>query len=115
MNNIVDLICEAWRSKRPEILEGIVAESFEWYDSPFEAAVTDVQGLIARWDQDIDSQSNISVTADTIAQDDVSIVAHWRAEFDRNNMHEILDGVFVINVNENNKIKLFRMWWVNSI
>ena len=113
MNKIVETICEAWRTKSPELLYEILADDFRWYDSPFEKVVTGKERLVERWNQDITAQENVQVSSDIISEDSERIVAHWRAEFDRNGAHEVLDGVFVIKKRDS-KLTEFRMWWVSQ-
>ncbi len=113
MNKIVETICEAWEAKNPALLYEILADEFTWYDSPFENAVTDRKSLVERWKQDISAQENVRVSSDIISQNDDLVVTHWRAEFDRNKAHEVLDGVFMIR-KEGEKLVEFRMWWVSS-
>lgn len=113
MSKIVNTICEAWRTKNPELLYEILADDFEWYDSPFEEVITDKQGLVERWKLDTDAQENINVTSEIISEDDATIIAHWRAEFDRGENHDVLDGIFVIK-KSGDKLAEFRMWWVSK-
>ena len=113
MSKIVDTICEAWQTKNPELLYEILTDDFKWYDSPFEEVITDKQGLVERWKLDTDAQENITVKSEIISENDEKEIAHWRAEFDRNGGHDVLDGVFVIKKNDE-KLSEFRMWWVSK-
>lgn len=113
-HGIVETICEAWQIKQPEKLADILSPGFEWYDSPFEEAITDQSELIQRWDQDIAPQENIIVRSDIVTETEDDIVAHWRAEFDRNGVHEVMDGIFVIGVSGEGLLNTFRMWWVSQ-
>lgn len=113
-NGIVNTICEAWQAKQPGILGNILSSDFEWYDSPFEEMITDRSQLIQRWQDDIASQENISVVSDIVTDTDDTIVAHWRAEFDRNDTRETLDGIFVLGKSKDGLLNMFKMWWVSK-
>lgn len=111
-NNVVDVICEAWRSKNIGLLDSILSSEFEWRESPFADLITDKDKLYDVWRSDISCQENIRVDYEILSETDFRCIARWRATYEKNNVLSKLDGIFVIGLDSDGKLNDFCMWWV---
>jgi hypothetical protein len=107
-------IREAWVDKKPEILGEICTEDVEYHESPFGEPLRGKKSVIKEWESVPLTQKDIRFDYDIIHVDESIGIAHWTATFTRipSNLTDTLDGVFVVQLNDQGLCTLFRMWWV---
>jgi hypothetical protein len=111
MSDASKIICKAWQSKHPELLLPIMAEEFNWYESPFEAPINDAHTLLSLWKNDLSKQKDIKTNFQVLIDNKLEQVSKVEVNFIRNDNKEINSGVFVIKLNSKGKIIEFRHWW----
>lgn len=108
-------ICDAWVHKDFVLLRQWLAPDLEWHEGSYDEAIATADQVVERWENDLTQQTDIQVTIELLdVADDHSYhhcVARWQ---DVNRGAVAIDGIFMIGLNQDNKIVLFRQWW-NSI
>lgn len=112
--NSIEVICEAWRLKRPDLLSDILASNFTWYENPYDDPIVDETQLVEMWTKDLEPQTAIAVDVDVLSEDKNVCVAHYTASFVRNNNLVELDGIFAVKNDEDGKLVEFHQWWVTK-
>jgi hypothetical protein len=110
----IEVICEAWRQKKPELLKQIIAPEFAWYETPFGDPIKDEATLLKQWEGDLEHQQDINVSFDVLSVIDDQTIARWHATFLRSGTPSELDGIFAVRVNEAGQLTEFRQWWVSK-
>lgn len=111
--HVGEVICTAWRKKDYELLRSVLADILEWYEGPFDSPQRTVREVVARWEQDVRSQSNIRAAIATIEMvGDVSF-QRCKAYYELAGKPKELDGIFRIQLDTEGKINRFEQWWAS--
>jgi hypothetical protein len=105
---------KAWEEKDPQTLPSLFAREFEYYETPFGKPYTTKEGLIKLWEEVPTSQKDIKFDFDILSISKNTAVARWHASFTRikQNKKAVLDGIFLVKLNDKGLATLFRQWWV---
>jgi len=111
--NWLELYGKAWTLRDPELLNELFTEDAKYYEKPFSLpfdgmdSIKDYWRIVAQTQSDIRFEYKIFMVSETYG------IAHWEASFVRKPNKELvkLDGIFVVNLNSENKCTLFREWW----
>lgn len=107
---------KAWKEKDPQAIPPLFADKFEYYETPFDKPYTTKKGLVKLWKEVPESQRDIKFDFDIITITNSIAIAHWYASFTRTkqNKRAILDGIFLVKLNNKGLATLFKMWWVTK-
>jgi len=107
---------KAWEEKNPKAIPPLFADTFEYYETPFEKPFTSKKQLIKLWQDVPISQKDIQFKYDIVSLTQDLGIAHWTAEFTRikEGKKAHLDGIFLIKLNTSGLCTLFRQWWVSK-
>jgi hypothetical protein len=111
--HIAAVLQQAWQQKEYPLLESVLANGvLEWYEDPFEEALTSRETVVQRWEHDVAKQSQLHVTVqvlDAVAERGYySSQASW---VDETGKSRIIDGVFVVRLDDSGRIAYFNQWW----
>jgi len=109
-----EVICRAWEQKKPELLNDIIADSFEWYEDPYGEVITNRDLLLSMWESDLEFQQNISVRLERIVEQPGLCISKWHATFTDASGSIELDGVFMIRLNDDQRLVEFRQWYAKK-
>ena len=97
-----------WLQKQPERIVDILASSFEYFEDPFESALTTPQEVIFAWEE-IKQQKIEHLQIDIIYEnEDGAGIAIW--QFKAQGLQKHI-GCYFIKLDENGKCKHFRQFW----
>lgn len=107
-----EVIRDAWVHKDFVLLRQWLADVLDWHEGSYDEAITDADAVVARWEHDLADQQNMQVSIELL---DVAgqhsyhhCVARW---VDAKRGEVAIDGIFLIGLDDMNKIVLFRQWW----
>lgn len=105
---------KAWEGKDSQAIPPLFADKFEYYETPFEKPYTTKEGLLKLWEEVPVSQKDIKFDFDIIAISNNIATAHWHTSFTRTKQDKkaILDGIFLIRLNNKGLCTLFKQWWI---
>jgi hypothetical protein len=104
---------KAWEQKKPDAVLELLDDEFKYYETPFSKPYTKKEEILKLWEDVPKSQKDITFSFDIISLDINTAIAHWNASFTRikNNERAILDGIFLIKLNNKDLCTLFKQWW----
>lgn len=105
---------KAWEEKDPCVIPTLFAKEFEYFENPFEKPYTTKEGLLKLWKEVPTSQKDIKFDFDIITITNNIAITHWHASFTRikQNKQAVLDGIFLVKLNNKGLATLFKQWWV---
>ena len=109
----VNKMGQAWIDKNPQAIPPLFAETFKYFETPFEKPLTSKIELIVLW-QDVPlSQKDITFSFEIISEINNQYIVHFQASFIRlkTGSKALLDGIFLIELNNNGLCTLFKWWW----
>lgn len=107
----LDQLKDAWERGDAEAAVQLFAATREYYERPFRPGTT-MDEYREYW-KDIDALQDIVFDYDIMAIDGNRCCVHWQNSFSTAESSEraLLDGVFVIDFNDNGECVVFRQWW----
>ncbi|MCJ7739850.1 nuclear transport factor 2 family protein [Candidatus Microgenomates bacterium] len=107
---------KAWEGKDPQAVPLLFADKFKYYETPFEKPHTTKKELLKLWEEVPASQKDIEFDYDVITITNNIAIAHWHAGFTRirQNKKAVLDGIFLVELNNKGLATLFKQWWVTK-
>jgi len=114
--NWLEKLKEIWEAKNPDAIVDLCADTFLWYETPFDEPLTKKEHLLAEW-QGILKQEDIKVTYEVMCTNENMGFAHWHATFTRlpSNEKAELDGIFLVMLDVEGKCTEFRQWYNSRI
>lgn len=112
----INKLGQCWMEKQPQSIPPLFADEFKYYETPFNNPITTKNQLIDLWQEVPNSQKDITFKFEIISEADFRYIAHWQASFTRtpSGKKAFLDGIFLINLNNEGLCTLFKQWWVNK-
>ncbi len=109
----LDLYGTAWKTRDPKLIKKLFVEDAKYYEKPFEFPISGIGSITEYWSVIAQTQENIQFDYNILAVDKNQGIAHWYASFVRKltKTQVKLDGIFVANLNSENKCTVFREWW----
>lgn len=103
---------EIWVTQNPSQIATLCANSFMWYETPFDKPITTKEKLVEEW-QSVLHQEDISLVYEVLSLNENSGFAHWHAQFTLVYTKERveLDGIFQVKLEESGRCKEFRQWY----
>jgi hypothetical protein len=109
----LDLYGTAWKTCDPKLIKNLFVEGAKYHEKPFESPIRGIGTITEYWSVVAQTQENIQFDYNILAVDKNQGIAHWSASF----IHKLtktqvkLDGIFLVNLNSENKCTVFREWW----
>ena len=106
----------AWINRDPNAASNLFAQKVTYYEYPFEKPYKNRQAVKKLWDDVPVSQKAVTFKHDIITITKDTGIAHFTAEFTRkeNNKRVLLDGIFLVRLNEDIQCAFFKWWWVTK-
>lgn len=103
----------AWETKDADKAAALFTADARYRDNPFEPAHEGRAGIHAYWSAVTTDQSNIAFSSTITAVSGAVAVAPWHAEFTQTSTgaHIALDGVFILEFDENGLCRDLKEWW----
>ena len=108
----LDNLVRIWVMKKPDEVVNLVADTFIWYDAPFETPIETKENLLKEWQVVLNHDDVEVVYKIEVVEKDVAF-AHWHATFTRLPSHEKteLEGIYKVVLNEEGKCTEFHQWY----
>lgn len=108
--------CSAWEEKDPETILATLADTINYYETPFDPPYTSKEEIEKLWKEVPETQMDIHVNYDIISFEGNLGVAHWTAKFTRKNKNTKahLDGIFIVKLNDEGLCVEFKQWWLSK-
>jgi ketosteroid isomerase-like protein len=103
----------AWMHRDAEAAAKLFTKDAWYFESPFGPPAQGKSEIIEYWNAATRNQSEISFAWQIVSLTGNVGVVHWQAGFERtsSNARVQLDGVFVLDFDENGLCKILREWW----
>ena len=103
----------AWKECNIHKIVDIFSETETYFEDPFSNPGTNCKDIMAFWTE-IDQQDIQSLKMEPVAIEKNRAIIRWYLDyFDVNtNEHYVMDGIYQVDFNENNRCMNFVQWWV---
>jgi len=109
----LDAYGEAWESRDADKAANLFAADSTYQVTPYEETHKGQDGVRQYWEGVTASQRNVVFEYRTLSVTGNTGIAHWSASFDvePGDVHLELDGIFVLEFDEDGKCTRLREWW----
>ena len=109
----LELYGRAWKTLNPSLISELFTKEATYHEKQFDKPITGIDAIIEYWNIVSQTQKDVEFDYEIIAVTPTQGIAHWIASFTRENpkTRVELDGIFVVNLNSENKCTQFREWW----
>lgn len=109
----LDAYGEAWRLRDADKAADLFSEDSSYHVTPFETPHFGPNGVHKYWADVTANQGNIQFEYQPLSIIGNRGIAHWSAQFDiaPEGPQIELDGIFVLDFDENGKCRQLREWW----
>lgn len=109
----LDAYGDAWESRDADKAASLFAEDSSYQVTPYEIAHTGREGVRHYWESVTANQRNVEFKFRPLSITGNTGIAHWSAQFDiePDDVHIELDGIFVLEFDEDGKCRQLREWW----
>lgn len=109
----LDAYGEAWESRDANSAAAIFSEDSSYRVTPYEEPHVGPEGVRQYWAGVTENQRNVQFEHQPLSINGNTGIAHWSANFDvePGGTHIELDGIFVLDFDENGKCRRLREWW----
>ena len=113
LTNWLDAYGDAWESKDPDKAANLFSADASYRVTPFEKPHSGPEGIREYWANVTAGQRNVEFQFEPLAVAGNTGFAQWSATFDvdPDGPSITLDGVFVLDFDENGKCQQLREWW----
>jgi uncharacterized protein (TIGR02246 family) len=111
--NWLDAYGHAWETKDPEAVTKLFTEDAAYHEKPFDEPSRGREGIAEYWSEIPETQDEIQFSYDILAVSENRCIAHWHSEFVRirNGKRVELDGVFLLEYDDEGLCTRLREWW----
>lgn len=115
-NNVIDWcnnLCESWRNVDFDRILDIFSDVESYYEDPFSKPGSTSDEIKAFWEE-IKYQKIHELYLNPIAIDGNMVIIRWYLDYTdiRTGEKYVMDGIYHIEFNSNNKCTKFTQWWV---
>jgi ketosteroid isomerase-like protein len=109
----LDAYGEAWESRDADKAAVLFSEDSTYRVTPYEEPHRGPEGVRQYWAGVTENQRNVDFQHRALAVSGNTGIAHWSANFDvaPDGPHIELDGVFVLDFDDDGKCRRLREWW----
>jgi ketosteroid isomerase-like protein len=103
----------AWVAKDPKAAGALFTADATYHENAFEAPMQGREAIEAYWAKVTPDQRDIKFESKVVSVSGNTGVATWRASFglQSNGATIVLDGIFVLEFDEQGTCKVLREWW----
>lgn len=107
-------IQQTWVNKDYLILKDALSENIKWYERSYDEPLTTYEAIVEQWKKDLAHQTDIKVTIDMLSLQDKKGTYQFDASFKDMGTNQQMDlvGVFYVELDDADKISLFKQWWM---
>lgn len=104
---------DAWIKKNPQKAADICSKHVVWHENPLKEPLRGKKAVLQEW-LGILTQENIQYSYQILSINENVGIAKWHASYTKisDKQNVILDGIFVVTLDEKNLCKEFHQWWV---
>ncbi len=104
----LDVLGRAWEDRDPEAAARLFTGDATYHETPFDEPIRGYEGILEYWSEVPRSQQDI-----LLAVTEETGIARWRSAFTRlpSNVPVELDGIFLVELNDDGLCTEFREWW----
>jgi hypothetical protein len=113
-DSIVQAIEQAWQQKDTKLLAPFLADELEWHEGVFEKPLVTKQAVLDCWEAEVPAQTDLRIQIKLL--DFVENRGYHRCKAswqDKRGKHNV-DAIFVIHINNEDKIIYFMPWYENK-
>lgn len=109
----LDAYGDAWESRAPDKAASLFTEDSSYQVTPYEEPHMGQSGVRQYWQSVTANQRNVEFEHQPLSVAGNIGIAHWSVRFDvePGETHIELDGIFVLEFDENGKCRRLREWW----
>lgn len=113
-DNWLKKLGRAWVEKNPQIIADICAKNVVYHETPFTKPYKSPEAVKKLWQEVPETQKDIKFDYLILVVTKKFGIAQWQAKFTRikQNKKAVLDGIFLVKLNNQGLCTLFKMWWV---
>jgi len=105
---------EAWSERDPHKAANLFSKDVEYYESVFDSPCENWDKVLELWKVVPDNQKDITFDFELVAVADNLAVANWKVTRTLlpTNQKQIIDGIFIIKLNDEGRCNYFKQWRV---
>lgn len=103
----------AWQNRDPDAVVRLFTEDAPYYETPFGVPAKGCKGIREYWANATGPQRDVRFSSEVLAVTEDSGIAHWSVSFTRLSSDTTveLDGIFLVELNDDGLCTEFREWW----
>lgn len=111
--NWLEMYCRASQENNPKDSADLFTQNALYYESPFSRRMVGREAIYKYWDDSTRNLKDKKSGYEVLAVQGSQGIANWWAQFFNVNTAQIviLDCIFIVEFDENQKCRLFREWW----
>jgi hypothetical protein len=102
---------DAWVGLDPDAAASLFTEDAVYHETPYSDPFLGSDGVRDYWVKVTEGQSNVVFDSEVIGVADGTGVARWSARFDKEGIPVELDGVFLLEFDDQSRCRSLREWW----
>ncbi|HYO75204.1 MAG TPA: nuclear transport factor 2 family protein [Thermoanaerobaculia bacterium] len=103
----------SWKTKNPDDVRALFTEDAVYYYGPFRPPARGREEIVRRWVSNA-AQANVHCAHEVVAVSGAAAVIHWSVSFDQPAGRLAMDGVLIVQLNENGLCYSHREWYVEE-
>ena len=113
LTNWLEAYGDAWESKDPDKAANLFSEDASYRVTPYEEPHSGPDGIREYWATVTAGQRHVQFQFQPLTVEGNTGYAHWSAKFevDPNGTSINLDGIFILDFDEDGKCQQLREWW----
>ncbi len=113
----LEMYSRASQENNPQASADLFAQDALYYESPFSKRMVGREAIYQYWDKGARNLKDKKFGYEVLAVQGNQGIAHWWAQFFNVDTAQIvvLDCIFIVEFDKNQKCRLFREWWHSKI
>ncbi|HEX8255692.1 MAG TPA: nuclear transport factor 2 family protein [Thermoanaerobaculia bacterium] len=103
----------AWKTNDPADVRALFTEDAVYYYGPFRPPARGREEIVRRWVANA-AQANVEIAHEVVAVSGAAAVIHWAVSFDQPSGRVAMDGVLIVQLNEDGRCYEHREWYVEE-
>ncbi|MDD3646933.1 MAG: nuclear transport factor 2 family protein [Candidatus Dojkabacteria bacterium] len=108
---------KAWEDRNPEAVIDLLSSDIKYYENALEEPLIGKEKVQEVWQVVPQNQSDVRFSGEVIMIDGNTAIANWKVKRIRqpSGERENIDGIFLFELNDNDKCVLFKQWRTSKI
>jgi len=109
----MDMYGKACEDSDPEVAAELFAQNAEYYETPFDDPMVGQDAIYRYWSEASQALKDVQFSYEILAVKGNLGIALWQGKSIsvKSSNHVALDGVFLVEFDEQDKCTVFREWW----